>query len=52
MSTGVLLELRNGIFKFFYFKSLFIKLPVQVTDLIAKRYDFISLFRDILSGNS
>ena len=52
MSTGLLLELRDGIFKFLDFKSLLFKLPVKITDLIAKRYDFISLFRVNLSGNA
>jgi len=52
LSAGLLLELRYGIFKFLDFKSLLFKLPVQLTDLIAKRYDFISLFGVILSGNA
>ena len=52
MSTRLFLELRDGIFKFLDFKSLFFKFPIQITDLIAKRYDLISLFRGFLSGNT
>jgi hypothetical protein len=52
MSTGLLLELRYRIFKFLDFKSFLFKLPVKITDLIAKRNDFISLFGVILSGNA
>lgn len=52
MSTGLLLELRDGIFKFLDFKSFLFKFPVKITDLIAKRNDLISLFGVILSRNA
>jgi hypothetical protein len=50
MSTFLFPELRDGIFKFLDFKSLLFKFPIQITDLIAKRNDLISLFRGFLSG--
>jgi hypothetical protein len=52
MGSRLFLKLRDGIFKFFDFESLLFYFSVQITDLIAKRYDLISLFRGFLSGNT